>query len=146
MQSKKRKLGQNQSTLSEMFARQSSVNPTVDTGTGGAQESKQNFLIDLEIVQESECGTDWTLLFHFDSHLLSGTTSQRIESESEVEIESAGRSASTSREPTPMPQFDLESQQNADIGGNNSDDEGVASMLFVNTINLTDANLYVDCS
>lgn len=114
MPPKKIKTSQNQPTLSEMFARQSSTNPSSQTSTGSAQESKQHFLIDLEIVhEENECGIDLTLLFHFDSHLLPGTSSQRIESETEVDFESAGPSASTSESEASMSMshFDLEESQ-----------------------------------
>lgn len=101
--------------------------------------------------EENECGIDWTLLFHFDSHLLSGTSSQRIETETEVEIGSAGSSASTSRASTPM-QVGLESHQqynetmcmDMDIEGTDSNDYEATGMLFAYTLNLSDANLFVD--
>lgn len=110
MPPKKIKLSKNQPTLSMMFVkRQAEAIADETTDDERETESKQPFPINLMIVQvqnERECGIDWTLLFNFDSRLISGTSSHQIASESEVEIECVESCASSSKASTSTQQAD----------------------------------------
>lgn len=127
MPPKKLKLDEtpNQKTLIDMFARQSqrNVNTTAPC-TDEAQESKNRFLIDFEIVlDENEYGINWTLSFNSDSRFIfAGTSSNQVHSESDIEIDRAEADASTS---TSLQRSDsVQLDEIPEI----SDDENVAGM------------------
>lgn len=120
-----------QKTLIDMFARQSQrTSNSTPPCTDEAQESKNRFLIDFEIViDENECGINWTLLFNSDSRIIfSGTSSDRIQSESDIEIDRAEADASTSLQLSDSVQFDEIPESGTGQDEMDSGDENVASM------------------
>lgn len=128
MPTKKRKLGQGQPTLSEIFARQPIVNPSTPNISAATHESKRHFLINFDIVSnENEFGFYWTLCSKIDSNCISGTISCQNNSEYEVEIESAGTSTTTSRASTPQDVLANETSQDMNCEENESDNETIAS-------------------
>lgn len=72
---------------------------------------------------ENECEIDQTLMFYFDSHCFSGTSTTQIEADTDVEIESVGPSASTSKQQAGLELFDESSMSSRAMEGSDSEED-----------------------